>query len=215
MWEPPSLAPPTSYYRATTDYSPFHGAWGVLLQEHYNTDMKKIKQLLSFAGAFIILICLPVRAEITPTLMQEWARQPNNVQWNVFYQNTNIQVVDQLDWQSANLYDTYAYTRMNVQNMQVQSIDMRIKRGMESALTHEVGHCISNAGHSPYWWAYRPEFIQIWQAERFNNALMTQGIDDIREYFACAYDLYLRFPQILKQANPMTYNYITVVLNFT
>lgn len=180
-----------------------------------NYKRSKITCLISLIGVCILLICTPCKAEITPQLLQEWGRQPNNVQWNVFYQNTNIQVVDQLDWQSANLYDTYAYTRMNVQNMQVQSIDMRIKRGMESALTHEVGHCISNAGRTPYWWAFRPEFIQIWQAERFNNALMTQGIDDIREYFACAYDLYLRFPQILKQANPMTYNYILLVLQNT
>ena len=40
--------------------------------------------------------------------MQEWSRQPSNVQWAVFNQNTNIQVVDNLGWQSATLYDTYA-----------------------------------------------------------------------------------------------------------
>lgn len=177
--------------------------------------MSRLKRLLTLTFIFALMLTTSVRAEITPNLITEWGRQPSNVQWNVFYQNTAINVVDKLDWQSADLYDTYAYTRMNVQNMQVTSIDVKIKRGMESALTHEVGHCISNAGRSPYWWAYRPEFIQIWQAERYNNALMAQGFDDIREYFACAYDLYIRYPQILKQANPMTYNYITVVLNYT
>lgn len=174
-----------------------------------------MKRLITLTLACILLLTVQARAEITPQLLQEWAKQPNNVQWNVYYQNTNIQVVDSLDWQSQSLYDTYAYTTMNVNGGYVSSIDMRIKRGYEATLTHEVGHCISNAGHIPYWWCYRPEFVPIWQAERYNNALMAQGIDDIREYFACAYDLYIRYPAILKQANPMTYNYITVVLNYT
>ena len=175
------------------------------------------KRLISLIGVCILLICTPVKAEITPQLLQEWGRQPNNVQWNLFYQPTNIQVVDNLPWQSSNLYEIYAYTTMNVipNTFYVQSVDIVVKRGYEFALTHEVGHALSNANHSVYWWAYRPEFIQIWQTERFNNALMAQGIDDIREYFACAYDLYIRYPQILKQANPLTYNYITVVLNYT
>ena len=149
--------------------------------------------------------------------MMEWGRQPSNVQWNVYYQNTAINVVDNLDWQSQSLYDTYAYTTMNVipNTQYVQSIDMKIKRGYEYTLTHEVGHCISNANHSVYWWCYQPSFIQIWQMERYNNVMMAQGIDDIREYFACAYDMYIRFPKILKQANPQTFNYITVVLSYT
>lgn len=179
--------------------------------------MKHLIKILTLAWVCILLICTPCKAEITPQLLQEWGRQPNNVQWNVFYQQTNIQVVDKLPWESPSLYDTYAYTTMNVipNTLYVQSIDMYIKRGYESALTHEVGHAISNAGHSVYWWCYRPEFIQIWQAERYNNVMMAQGFDDIREYFACAYDMYIRYPSVLKRANPMTYNYITVVLNYT
>ena len=82
-----------------------------------------------------ILMTVQARAEITPQLLYEWQKQPTNVQWNVYYQNTNIQVVDNLDWQSQNLYDTWAYTRMNVKNMQVYSIDMRIKRGYEHTLS--------------------------------------------------------------------------------
>lgn len=174
-----------------------------------------MKRLISLIGVCILLICTPCKAEITPQLMMEWSRQPSNVQWNVFYQNTAINVVDDLGWQSPNLYDTYAYTTMNVSNGLVNSIDMRIKRGYEFALTHEVGHCISNANRTPYWWCYQPCFIQIWQQERYNNVMMAQGFDDIREYFACAYDMYIRYPQVLKRANPMTYNYITVVLNYT
>ena len=176
-----------------------------------------MKRLMAMIGVCILLICTPVYAEITPQLLYEWGKQPSNVQWNVYYQQTNIQVVDKLPWESPSLADTYAYTTMNVipNTLYVQSINMYVKRGYETALTHEVGHCISNAGHSVYWWCYRPEFIQIWQAERYNNALMAQGLDDVREYFACAYDLYINYPQILKQANPQTYNYITVVLNYT
>ena len=124
-------------------------------------------------------------------------------------------MVDNLPWQSPDLYETYGYTTLNVQNGYVQSVDIVIKRGCESALTHEVGHVISDAGKIPYWWAFRPEFVSIWQAEKYNNVLMTQGIDDIREYFACAYDMYIRFGPMLKKTNPMTYNYMTVVLNYT
>lgn len=174
-----------------------------------------MKRLISLIGVCILLICTPCKAEITPQLLQEWSRQPNNVQWNLYNQQTNIQVVDQLPWTSPNLADTYGYTTLNVQNGYVQSVDMVIKRGCEFALTHEVGHALSNAGKIPYWWAFQPCFVQIWQAERYNNVMMVQGIDDIREYFACAYDLYIRFGPMLKKTNPMTYNYMTVVLNYT
>ena len=175
-----------------------------------------MKRLISLIGVCILLICTPCKAEITPQLLQEWGRQPNNVQWNVFYQNTNIQVVDNLDWQSSNLYDTYAYTTLNVNNGYVQSIDIRIKRGYEDTLTHEVGHALSCAGHVPYWWCFRPEFIPIWQAERYNCVLLVgQGETDIREYFAEAYNLYINYNPILKRCCPMTYNYMTVVLQNT
>lgn len=174
-----------------------------------------MKRIITFTLACILLLTVQARAEITPQLLQEWSRQPNNVQWNVFYQNTFIEVVNELPWVSPSLYDTYAYTTMNVEQGNVKTINMVIKKNYEFALTHEVGHCVSNYAHIPYWWCYQPVFTVIWQNERYNNALMTQGIDDIREYFACAYDLYIRYPQILKQANPMTYNYIVNVLHYT
>lgn len=154
-----------------------------------------------------------VRAEITPQLLQEWGRQPNNVQWNVFYQNTNIQVVDNLDWQSSSLYDTYAYTTLNVNNGYVQNIDIRIKRGYEYTLTHEVGHALSCAGKIPYARCYTPQFQQIWQLEKYNCVfLIGQGENDIREYFAEAYATYIRYPLILKQSCPLTYSYIDTVV---
>ena len=176
-----------------------------------------MKRIIILSLVCIFLLNVQARAEITPSLLYEWSKQPSNVQWNVYHQNTAINVVDTLPWESPSLADTYAYTTMNVipNTMYVQSINMYVKRGHESALTHEVGHCISNAGHSVYWWCYRPEFIQIWQQERYKNIMMAQGFDDSREYFACAYDMYINYPQILKQANPMTYNYITVVLQYT
>jgi len=177
----------------------------------------KVLRFIVMIGVCILMMCTPVKAEITPALLQEWARQPNNVQWNVFYQNTNIQVVDKLPWESPDLADTWAYTTMNVipGTTYVSSINMYIKRGYESALTHEVGHALSNANHDVYWWCFQPSFIQIWQQERYNNVMMAQGFDDIREYFACAYDMYIRYPQLLKKTNPLTWNYITVVLRYT
>ncbi len=176
--------------------------------------MKILKQALVIIGVFLLWV-IPVRAEITPQLLTELSRQPSNVQANIQSQHTNIYVVDQLPWTSADLADTYAYTTMNVSNGSVSSIDIYIKRGCEFALTHEIGHVISNTSEV-YGWCYQPSFIAIWNAEKYNNALLVgQGENDVREYFASAYDLYIRFPMILKQANPQTYNYITVVLNYT
>ena len=179
--------------------------------------MKHLIKLISLTWVCILLMHTQARAEITPQLLQEWAKQPPNVQWNVFYQQTNIQVVDQLPWESPDLAQTWAYTNMNVipGTQYVSSVDIVIKRGYESALTHEVGHAISNCNHCLWWWCFRPEFIEIYQRECYNNVLLAQGFNDIREYFACAYDLYIRYPQILKQTCPDTFNYITVVLKFT
>lgn len=161
-------------------------------------------------------MAVQTRAEITPQLLNEWARQPNNVQWSVFYQNTNIQVVDTLPWVSPDLYDTYAYTTMNVNNGYVNSVDIVIKRGCEFSLTHEVGHALSNYLHIPYWWATNPLFQQIWQQEKYNCALLIgQGETDVREYFAEAYAIFIKYPQILKQCCPQTYNYLQVVLSYT
>lgn len=177
--------------------------------------MKYLLKLLSITWVCVLAMHTHVRAEITPQLMMEWSRQPSNVQWNLYNQRTNIQVVDQLPWVSPFLADTYGYTTLNVQNGYVQSVDIYIKRGCEFALTHEVGHALSDYARIPYWWAFQPCFVQIWQAERYNNVMMVQGIDDIREYFSCAYDLFIRYPQILKQANPQTYNYMIVVTRNT
>lgn len=176
-----------------------------------------MKKLIISALTCILMLQVPVRADVNYNLIMNWSLQPPNVQQDLVAKRTNIQVVDALPWESPDLYETYAYTTMNVipGTSYVASIDIFIKKGYESALTHEVGHALSNARFDLYWWCCRPEFIRIWQRERYNNVLMAQGIDDIREYFACAYDLFIRFPQILKQANPDTYNYIQVALNYT
>ncbi len=164
-----------------------------------------------------MMMHVTVYAEINYDLLYNWAYQPANVQMNLVLQNTNIQVVDRLPWESPDLYETYAYTTMNVVpgTRYVSSIDMYIKKGCEYALTHEVGHCISNYNHSVYWWCEQPIYDQIWQIERRNCILLYQGWDNKLEYFACAYDAYIRYPEMLKQSCPMTYNYIQVVLNYT
>ena len=135
-----------------------------------------MKKLASFLTAVVCIVALyvPVKADINYDLLYNWSYQPANVQWNLVGQNTHIYVVDKLPWESPSLYETWAYTSMNVVpgTTYVSSIDMYIKTGYESSLTHEVGHCISNAGHSVYWWCYRPEFVQIWQQERYNCPLL-------------------------------------------
>ena len=104
--------------------------------------MRKVWKITALLIGVFLSWPVPVKAETTPQLMQEWSRQPSNVQWDLYYQRTNIQVVDTLPWVSPSLADTWAYTTMNVQNGYVQSVDMVIKRGYESALTHEVGHAL-------------------------------------------------------------------------
>ena len=176
----------------------------------------RILKFLAVIGVCILLICTPCKAEITPQLLTEWGRQPSNVKLDLYYQRTNIQVVDKLPWESPNLYATYAYTKMKtIPNTQyVYGIDMYIKTGEESSLTHEVGHCISNYQGIPYYWCNTPTFDAIWQAERANNIMMYQGRDNKIEYFACAYDMYIRFNHVLRQSNPMTYEYIKNVLKY-
>ena len=180
-------------------------------------DMKKSLTCI-LTVAFMLLFTTTAKADINYDLLYNWSYQPNNVQWDLVGKNTNIQVVDKLDWESPDLYETYGYTTMKVipGSTIVSGIDVRIKKGYESSLTHEVGHCLSNYKNNLYWWCYRPEFITIWQQERMNCPLLVgQGLTDIREYFACAYDAYIRYPQILKKTCPMTYNYIQVVLKYT
>ena len=174
---------------------------------------------LFILAAFLFLIfSTPVKAqEINYPLLYEWSRQPSNVQQNLVMQNTNIRVVDDIPYDYTDLSEVYGLTTLNVIPgiNYVYSVDIQIKKGCEFALTHETGHALSNAGHSPYWWCYRPEFIQIWLQERDRSALLIGVRDDVREYFAEAYNLYIKFPQLLKIACPSTYNYITVVLRNT
>lgn len=178
--------------------------------------MKKCIMLL--LTAFLTLsFCISTKADINYDLLYNWSYQPANVQMDLVRKNTNIQVVDKLDWESPDLYETYAYTTMKPipGTMLASGIDIRIKKGYESSLTHEVGHCLSNYQQHIYWWCNQPMFEQIWIAERSKCILLYQGLYDKREYFACAYDAYIRYPEILKNMCPMTYNYITVVLNYT
>lgn len=176
-----------------------------------------MKRIIIAALVCILLLQVPVRADINYNLIFNWQIQPPNVQQNLVLQNTSIHVVDTLPWESPDLAQTWAYTTMDVipGTTYVRSVDIYIKTGYESALTHEVGHALSNAGHTVYWWCFRPEFIQIFQKERYNNVMMAQGFDNILEYFACAYDMFIRYPEILKKTNPETFNYLTVVMRYT
>jgi len=165
-----------------------------------------------------IMMTVQARAEINYNLIYHWQYQPNNVKQNLVTQNTNIRVVNDIPFTDPTLYDVYGLTTMYLypNSTYVTHIDVQVEQGHEDSLTHEVGHCISNANHSLYWWCFRPEFVQIWLAERdCAYALMAHGHDDIREYFADAYQLYLLYPPILKKLCPMTYNYMIVVLRNT
>lgn len=178
---------------------------------------KLLARIIKATCLVCMLMTVQARAEINYNLLMEWSRQPSNVQQNLVNQNTNIRVVDEIPYYDPNLVDVIGLTTMNVypNTTIVRSIDMQIEKGAEYCLTHEVGHCLGNCYHVWQWWVYRPEFIQIWQQERHNCVLLYQGEDDIREYFATAYDAYIRFPQLLKHCCPSTYNYIKLVLQYT
>ena len=175
-----------------------------------------IKRFIILAFICIFLMTMQVRAEITPNLIQEWGRQPDNVKWSVYYQNTSFNVVDKLPWESPDLAETWAYTsKYKDNNGMVSHIDIVVKRGYESALTHEVGHCLQDQFKFPDWWVLQPCFIQIWQQERMNiPQLAAQGFYDIREYFAEAYSLFVNMPWLLKRGCPDTYNYLRLVLQY-
>lgn len=165
---------------------------------------------------FTLLFTVRVRAEITPQLINEWNKQPSNVQWHVFYQNTSFNVVDELPWHSPDLDETWAYTSKYTNNGLVNHIDIVVKRGYESSLTHEVGHCLEDCNRFPDWWVQQPCFVQIWLQERLKCPMLAgQGYYDIREYFAEAYNMYINYPYILKSCCPSTYNYIKLVLQYT
>ena len=180
--------------------------------------VRRIYHLYMLSLIACMLMTVQARAEINYNLLMEWSRQPQNVQQNLVNQNTMIRVVDEIPYYDPTLVDVIGLTTMQVypNTMIVKSVDVQVERGAEYCLTHEVGHCISNANHSLFWWCYRPEFIAIWQQERYNCSLLVgQGSTDIREYFACAYDCYIRFNGILKICCPQTYNYMQVVLKYT
>lgn len=165
-----------------------------------------------------MLMTVQVKAEINYNLLLHWSYQPPNVQQNLVKQVTTIRVVDDIPFSDPNLLDVYGLTTMYCMpgTTYVTHIGIDVEKGHEDSLTHEVGHAISTINHSLWWWCLRPEFLDIWNRERFNCVpLMAQGVDDPKEYFANAYDLYIRFPQILKQVCPDTYNYMTLVLKYT
>ena len=177
-----------------------------------------ISKLLFLTAVFILGWNKNASADINYNLLLNWSYQPPNVQQNLVRQVTNIRVVDGIPYSDPSLIDVYGLTTMYTipGTTYVTHIGIDIKKGYEEALTHEVGHAISTINHSLWWWVYRPEFLDIWNRERFNCVpLMAQGVDDPKEYFANAYYLYIRFPQILKKVCPDTYNYMTVVMRYT
>lgn len=75
-----------------------------------------MKRLLCFITALVctLMISVPARADINYNLIYNWSFQPPNVQQDLVAKRTNIQVVNTLPWESPDLYETWAYTTMNV-----------------------------------------------------------------------------------------------------
>lgn len=176
--------------------------------------IKSVTMML-LALTCVLFISVDAKAETNNNVAFYLARQPANVQAYIARQGVNIQVVDQLQYSWPGLI-AHAYTTMYGTEDYISGIDIVLLSGYESALTHEVGHCVSNLGNVRYYWAKTPEFMQIWAVERMGvngaDVLMAQGWEDPVEYFACAYDMYINFPQLLMKQHPQTYNYIQAVV---
>lgn len=175
--------------------------------------IKSITMIMAVASVVILGMTVNAKAETNSNIAFYLAMQPANVQAHIAKQGVNISVVNELPWTSSDLAITYAYTTMHGTQDVITGIDIVIKSGYESALTHEVGHCISNLGNIRYYYATTPEFQAICAAECRNSLYVSsQGWDNPIEYFACAYDAYINFPQALKKYHPLTYNYIQAVV---
>lgn len=140
--------------------------------------------------------------------------QPKNVRNFLAKQNVDIQVVDELEWQSPDALATFAYTMVDFTDDRktITGIKVRLKRGYTEALPHEIGHVISCYNNIAFYWANTPEFEQIWQLESHNSMLIANGWADSDEYFAEAYKFYVESPEWLKEHHPMTYEYVKAVV---
>jgi len=167
-----------------------------------------MKRFITMVLTFIFIISMGVnaKAETNNNITYYLSRQPKNVQARLVQQGVNIQVVDSIDREFPGLATTYAYTSMY--GNPVYQIDIVIERGLESALTHEVGHCLSNLGNIPHYYDQTPEWKAICAAESKNSVYTAQGWDDPVEYFAVAYQMYIDFPQALARFHPLTFQYM-------
>ena len=172
----------------------------------------KFITMMMLGIALVLATGVDVKAETNSNVAFYLARQPANVRSRLAKQGVTINVMDQLDYSAPELATTWAYTNMYGSLDNINRIEIVLQKGYESALTHEVGHCISNYGNIAYYWAKTPEFTAITAAESHNSVFAAQGWDNPIEYFACAYAMYIDFPAALKQFHPMTYNYIQAVL---
>lgn len=172
--------------------------------------IKSITMIMVLAAIITLGVKVDVKAETNSNVVFYLSRQPANVQAHLVKQGVNIKVLDQLDWSSPDLASTWAYTSMY--GDPVYQIDIVLQKGMESSLTHEVGHCISNLGTIPHYWDRTPEFQALCAAESKNSIYAAQGWDNPVEYFACAYQMYIDYPQVLMKFHPQTYKYIQAVV---
>ncbi len=171
-----------------------------------------MKKFIAIALTFIFIISMGVnaKAETNNNVTYYLSRQPANVQAHIIKQGVNIQVVDNIDLNFPNLATTWAYTSMY--GDPVYQIDIVLEKGSEGALTHEIGHCLSNLGNIPHYYDRTPEWQAICAAESKNSIFAAQGWDDPVEYFAVAYQMYIDYPQVLAQFHPLTFQYMSAFI---
>lgn len=153
-------------------------------------------------------------SEINYALLNEWVKQPTEVQFNLASNGTTIDVGD-YDLQSY-MSETWAVTNTYVYpgTKYVLSTQILLMNGHEDCLTHEVGHAISHYQRTAFFWVENQFWIDIYNKEAKNQMIYPQGWDNPYEYFACSYNEYLIFPKYMKQLQPQTYNYMRVVFSY-
>lgn len=178
--------------------------------------MRGLKILIMTLGLTLFSPFVVKADPINYNLLYNWSKQPANVQNSLARQGVTITVAPYLDWQSNDISETWAYTRVTTlpDTRTITSCQIKLALGHEDCLTHEVGHALSNYNNYRYFWTDNQFWDTIYLTESRRQTIFPQGWQNKYEYFACCYEEYLRFPTYMQKLQPSSYNYIKVVMSY-
>ena len=148
-----------------------------------------------------------VSEETVNTFLATWNQIPISLQ-NSFINNGWCFVLTSHDLatrQGLEYGSVYGTTSHNEKRIYIQENSEDI---VEQTVAHEIGHYLdSELQFEP---RFSAEFEQIFQEERFkiDHVRGNYCIENIREYFAEAVGLVIRYPEDSKVSAPKTYNFV-------